>query len=75
MVDFIGRYENIDEDYKKVLKLIEEASDRPIKRVVPLSRVNVSNRSYGYKHYYNSDNIELVKKYYKRDFEEFGYEY
>ncbi len=67
LVDFIGRHENIDEDYKKVLKLIGTTTD------ILLPRVNVSNRGYGYKHYYNSDNIELVKKYYKRDIEEFGY--
>ena len=75
MVDFIGRYETLAEDYKKVIKLIEQKAGKSIPTVLPLRRKNVSNVGYGYQYYYNDKNIELVREYFKKDIEEFGYEY
>ncbi len=75
MVDFIGRYENLEEDYEKVLKIIEDKAGKPIERVKSLMKVNVSNGGFGYRHYYNDESIELVRENFKKDIEEFGYEY
>lgn len=75
LVDFIGRHENQPEDYKKVFSLIEQNSGIPIKSVSPLRKSNVSNIGHNYRFYYNDESIELIRKYYKKDIEEFGYEY
>ena len=75
MVDFIGRYESLAQDYKKVLKIIEQKSGHSIPLNRPLSRMNVSNVGHDYKYYYNDESIDLVRKHFKKDIEEFGYEY
>ncbi len=75
LVDFIGRHENIEEDYRKILQIIEERSGMSTSRCKPLSRRNTSNPGHDYRWYYNDESIELIRKYYKRDIEEFGYEY
>jgi hypothetical protein len=74
MVDFIGRHENHAEDYKKILGMIEQKSGIPIP-IPPVRTTNTSNIGRGYQWYYNDESIELIRKYYKKDIEEFGYEY
>ena len=75
IVDFVGKHETLEEDYKKVLSLIEARVTCPMPRYVPLKRVNVSNQGFDYKHYYNDETRDLVSKYFEKDIEEFGYEY
>lgn len=62
--DFIGKFENIEKDWKHV-------ADK-----IGLGKLEVSNffGSYNYKDYYTDKEIELVETYYKKDFETFGYE-
>lgn len=74
MVDFIGRYENYVEDYKKALNLVEQHSGKLIPEI-PLTRVNTSSAGHDYWFYYNDESVELVRKHFKKDIEEFGYEY
>jgi len=75
MVDFIGKNETLEQDYKKVLSLIEARVTCPMPRYIPLKRINVSNQGFGYKHYYSDETRDLVRHYFAKDIEEFGYEY
>jgi len=66
-VDFVARLENIDEDFKTILKKI----GMPPK---PFPWRN-SKWHWHYSHYYDPATLELVSKYYARDIEAFGYRY
>ena len=75
IVDFVGKHETLEEDYKKVLSLIEARVTCPMPRYIPLKRVNVSNQGFDYKHYYSDETRDLVSKHFEKDIEAFGYEY
>jgi hypothetical protein len=75
IVDFIGRYENLEEGWREVRRRIEEHSGVPIPHDPELRNVHVSNVGHDYRYYYNDESIELIRKYYKKDIEEFGYEF
>ncbi len=66
-VDFLGKFENIQEDYLKVCEKIG------IKNFVSLLHQNKTNKTI-FKDYYTSEIIKKVVKIYKRDFDLFGYE-
>lgn len=66
IVDFVGRFENIQEDFNHVLKEIGIIADLQFK--------NKGNRT-AYKDYYNKDTIKKVAEIYKKDIDLFGYEY
>ena len=66
LVDFVGRFERIEEDFQKVCTELGVC--------VPLPRENVS-RSAPYQNYYDADSIELVKTTFKADIEQFGYQF
>ena len=66
-VDFIGRYENLQEDFNKVLKDI----GLPAMQLKHLNKFDREN----YRSYYTEEDIEKVKKLYKRDIEYFGYKF
>lgn len=65
MMDFIGRHENIDNDFKYVLNRLK----LPTKR---LKTSNVSNPKHSIP-VYDSEMIEIVTNVYRRDFEKFNY--
>ena len=67
-VDFIGRFEYLEEDWEKVKDKIG-CGDTVIKK---LSR-GINKKVY--RSYYNSELIEIVSSIYKRDLELFGYEF
>tara|TARA_R100000008_G_scaffold86113_1_gene77958 strand:- start:927 stop:1739 length:813 start_codon:yes stop_codon:yes gene_type:complete len=72
LVDFVGRYENLQEDFNWVCKKLKIDSNVKFGD-------NGKNRSIEsqlkYKDFYFSGEIvDLVYKFYKNDFEEFGYE-
>lgn len=67
LVDFVGRYENIDEDFKKICNRI---SISPIS----LPKVNLSNTR-PYQEYYNEATIELVRKTFEPDISLFDYSF
>ena len=66
-VDFIGRFENLNDDYQKVLHNIGSDS-------LPLPHIHKSNRE-RYRNYYTEETKEIVGEFYKKDIEEFGYEF
>nr|VFJ51828.1 MAG: Sulfotransferase family protein [Candidatus Kentron sp. FW] len=64
IVDFVGRYENLAEDFQKVCRTVGiEAS---------LPRINQSVHQ-DYRAYYNDGTREMVAEYFKKDIELFGY--
>lgn len=66
LVDFVGRYENLDADFKTICDKIGISIKLPV--------LNVS-KSKPYQEYYNKDSIELVRRTFARDIELFEYEY
>ncbi len=67
LVNFIGRYENLEVDFRKICERIGI-------RVPPLPRLNVS-RSRPYQEYYTPETIDLVRKAFVEDIETFGYDF
>lgn len=69
IVDFIGRFENANEDMKKVMKVLNlPEEDLPFKNVNPY-------READYRVCYNDKSRALVEKYFKKDLEYFGYSF
>ena len=66
-VDFIGRFENIEEDFKIITDKLN------IKRT--LKKTNTSKRKEDYRAYYNQETKAKVGIIYKRDIELFNYEF
>jgi len=64
-MDFIGKYENLYEDFSKVCKHLK------IKNCMSKDKAN-SSKHVNYKEYYNEEMIEIMNKIYQG---EFGYEY
>lgn len=66
LVDFIGRFENVAEDFKKVTNHLG------INEVLP--HKNISKEK-GYADQYTSETKDLVYLHYRRDIDLFGYEF
>jgi hypothetical protein len=66
-VDFIGRLENFEEDFKYVLKVLKLDN-----RKIP--KKNSSNHAH-YSRYYNERTKEIIAQKYKADIEAFGYQF
>lgn len=66
IVDFIGRLENIEDDFKKICKIIGVSCK--------LEKTNKSVHK-DYKQYYDSMSKKLVEKLYKEDIELFNYSF
>ncbi len=69
LVDFIGRYENLEENFKKVCKKIG------LKKPLPLPHKRKSKRDKDYRKYYSDKGAELIAKHFAIDIEKFGYEF
>ena len=67
LVDFVGRFESLHEDFKKICGLagIENVS---------LPKVNSSSRS-SYRDYYDDRSIQIVRELYQQDINLFGYKF
>lgn len=76
-VDFIGRFENINEDFHTILTKINDIHPLPKEAGGnwDLPWVNSATRGHDYKWYYNDETVERVREHYRIDIEEFGYEY
>ncbi len=68
-MDFIGRFENIDGDFKKVCEMIG------IEKISKLPHVNSSPRQGHYSFYYDAESADWVRKRFARDIDFFGYEF
>ena len=66
IVDFIGKYEQLQEDFDEVCRRIGITS-----KTLPHKR-KATDRS-DYRQYYNDDTARLVADYFRRDIENFGY--
>tara|TARA_B100002049_G_C16079506_1_gene376548 strand:- start:2148 stop:2789 length:642 start_codon:yes stop_codon:yes gene_type:complete len=64
VVDFIGHLENIDEDFKKICKEINVPYNLP--------RANARKHK-AWQEVYDEEDLNLAYKYYKEDFDAFGY--
>jgi len=65
-LDYIIRFENLNEDVNKIADIIGSS-------VKKIGRRRFS-RHKPYKEYYNEESIANVQRYYKEDFERFGYD-
>ncbi|MCG7919901.1 MAG: sulfotransferase family protein [Candidatus Thiodiazotropha lotti] len=69
LVDFIGHYENLAEDFKTITTQLKlDDISLPHKR-------RAKDRSKDYREYYTDDLAELVGNHFKRDIEAFGYHF
>jgi len=66
LVDFVGRFENIDTDFKKICSRIGISATLP--------KLNVSN-TIPYQQFYNDETRELVRRTFDVDISLFGYEF
>ncbi len=66
LVNFVGRYEKLNEDFDKVCSVIGVNTH--------LSELNVSNKK-PYQEYYTKKSIELVREVFQPDIELFGYDF
>jgi len=71
-VDFIGRFENLEEDWNFVLKSIRDRTNKDISGWLPHN--NGVDRS-SYPEYYDEQTKGMVEEIYRQDIEEFGYEF
>jgi hypothetical protein len=67
LVDFIGRFENLNEDYDKIIEKIGVKN-------LPLPHLNKFEYK-DYRTYYTDKDIEKVYKIYEKDIKYFGYEF
>jgi chondroitin 4-sulfotransferase 11 len=65
-LDFVGRYENLEEDWKFVANKIGVCNKLP--------HINKSNHKH-YTEYYDDETIEVIRNEYKKDIELLGYDY
>ena len=66
LVDYIARFENIEEEFKKICTTIGIRAELP--------HLNISNKT-NYRKFYTDKTRELVRKSYKTDIELFEYEF
>lgn len=67
-VDYIGRFENLSEDFNKILNKIGVSSNK-------LPHINRSKRPLSYREMYSDETQELVAKYWADDIKLFNYSY
>lgn len=65
IVDFIGRFENLEDDFREALSRVGLRAE--------LTHINQSRRT-NYRSYYNDQTRALVSKAFAEDFELFGYD-
>ncbi len=67
LMDFIGRFENLEFDFNQIMKRIG-VTDYSLLHLNKFEHKN-------YRHYYSSEDVEKVYKMYKRDIEYFDYKF
>lgn len=67
LVDFVGRYENLENDFRTICTHIGITAP-------PLPRLNVAINKKPYREYYTPETEELVRQAYKDDLALFGYD-
>jgi hypothetical protein len=69
ILDFVGRYEALDEDFRKALSHIG------IAEALQLPQVNKSDRDRDYRRFYDDATKGIVADWYRREITHFGYEF
>lgn len=67
--DFLGKFENLEEDFKKICKKMG------VSKPPSLPHKRKSKRIDGYRDYYDEETKRLVERRYKKDLELFGYKF
>jgi len=67
LLDFVGRFENLQEDFDKVCKIIDMPSQK-------LNVINTSRHEH-YTKYYNEDTKNIIGDHFRKDVEYFGYKF
>ena len=67
LVDFVGRFENIDAHFKQICSCIKVSTTLP--------KLNMSNETKPYQEYYSLETKDLVRQTFDVDIELFGYEF
>lgn len=65
-VDFVGRFENLDSDFARVVRTIGLPQDTRLPRLQAASKADAMS-------YYTPSTVEIVRRRYRRDVELFGY--
>jgi len=68
-VDYVGRFESLDEDFNKICFAI--GIDVP----PPLPHIFHSNRKLHYSEYYDEESADWIRERFERDIDYFGYRY
>ena len=68
MMDFIGKFENLDNDFQLILEHINLPQNK-------LPKIASSKRNTDYINEYDDEMNEFVHKYHIRDINEFNYEF
>ena len=66
MVDFLGRFEQLETDFKQVAQKLGRPAD------LSLPVINKSSHKH-YSDYYTAETRAIVERVYRRDIEAFGY--
>jgi hypothetical protein len=69
LVDFIGHYENLADDFKQITQQIK------VKGITLPHKRKASDRQKDYRSYYSDELAELVSEHFKRDIEALGYQF
>ena len=67
--DFIGRYENLEEDYKFVMSQISQDL------YIPMPKRNQSENTSHYSEYYDKETKKIVSLLFEKDIQNFGYKF
>ncbi len=64
-MDFIGRFENLEEDYQKLIQILNWPAD--------LKTMNIAPQKIDYRKAYDDELIEMTASFFKEDIERFNY--
>ena len=67
-VDFIGKFERLDVDFKKAIKNITDNN-------ITLEKVNASKNNKHYTEYLSPTSIDCINTIFEKDFEKYGYKF
>lgn len=66
IIDFVGRFEKLSEDFQKVCKIIGKNKELP--------HLRKSSHKH-YKEYYDDETKKIIEKIFEKDIKEFGYKF
>ncbi len=70
-LDFIGKYENLEEDFQTITRAIGLDAEM----ILPVTNASKTSDTKPYREYYNDKNRHLIAEWYRREIDYFGYEF